>query len=92
MENFTFRELAHAIEKMSDEQKDMTVLIHIEDETTLRQMESLQFMHEDIYVNTEYPEEAGTLEELKSAYGEDFDIDKFQLSTPKGRPFIYDGN
>lgn len=46
----------------------------------------------DVYVNINDPDDAGSLEDLMLANGYDFDIEDYKLCTPKGTPFLWDGN
>lgn len=91
MEKFTWNDLLEQINKMDEEQRQRQVWAAIEDEDYFRCVKDVQFVPDDIYVNIEDNDEIGTLEDLKSVAGEDFDIDNYKLRTPKGTPFLWDG-
>lgn len=91
MKKFTWNDLLDKINKMSEEQRERQVWVSIEDEDYGRNIKDIQFIEEDIYVHIEENEEIGTLEDLKTVVGDDFDIENYKLLTPKGTPFLWDG-
>lgn len=91
MGKFTWNDLLNQINKMDEEQRERQVCVSIDDESYFKNVADVQFIEEDVYVNIEDNDEIGTLEDLKSVTGEDFNIDNYKLRTPKGTPFLWDG-
>lgn len=92
MEKYTWNDLAEDIKKMTEEQRNYQVCMSHNDDTYFLQARDLEFIEEDIYCDIEDSENSGTLADLKSMDGEDFDEANYKLVTPKGFPFLYDGN
>lgn len=92
MEKFTWDDLADAISKLPAEQRTKQVHMSIEDESKFRSVAGIETIQEDVYVNKNDDEDCGDLETLKDAHGNDFDQDDYSLITPKGYPFLWDGD
>ncbi|MFT4168515.1 MAG: hypothetical protein QM653_05285 [Dysgonomonas sp.] len=90
MKKFTWNDLQDQINKMNEEQRERQVCVSISDEG-FYSIEDIQFIEDDIYVNIEDNDEIGTLSDLRDSAGDDFDIENYRLTTPKGTPFLWDG-
>ena len=88
---FTWSDLEEALNKMPLDQKGKQVFSSIEDENTFRKVEDVQFVQNDIYVKKDEKEDYGDLEALKELHGEEFNESNYELITPKGTPFLWDG-
>lgn len=91
MKKFTWEQLGKAINRLPVEQKRKRVMVSIEDESVFRSVVGLETIPEDVYVNKEDFEDCGELEELREAYGKDFNKKEYRLATRKGTPFLWDG-
>lgn len=88
---FTWDDLAEAISKLPADERKKIVQIQIEDQTHFLRVVGLEVMQEDIYVNKDDSEDCATLEELKELHDDQFVESDYELSTPKGTPFLWDG-
>lgn len=84
---FTFRELKEAVNKLTDEQLEQSVVVYRE-ESGVR-VAGLDEEQTDRYVYINDPEDTGTLEELKERHGDEFVLEDYYL-IPKGRPFLWE--
>jgi len=91
MKNFTWDDLAEAISKLSPKQRKNKVFMSIDDESIFRHVEGVETVLQDVYVNKDNDEDCGSLEDLKDAWGDDFNKSDYRLSTKKGTPFLWDG-
>jgi hypothetical protein len=91
MRKFTWNDLAEKINELTSEQRESQVYMSFDDENRFRRIESLETIPEDVYVNKHDDEDSGSLEDLKSAWQEDFKKSDYRLSTKKGTPFLWDG-
>nr|DAL98541.1 MAG TPA: hypothetical protein [Caudoviricetes sp.] len=91
MKKFTWNDLLKKISEMSEEQREKQVCVSFEDNEYFKNIENVQFIEEDFYVHIEDNDEIGTLKDLKSIAGEEFDIQNYKLITAKGTPFLWDG-
>lgn len=90
---FTWDELASAIAAVPEDKRKGQVHISIDDETLFRKVKGVEIINDDIYVKNDMDyEDSGTLEQLKEFHGDDFDQTEYFLCTPKGTPFLWDGN
>ena len=88
-EKFTWVQLAEAIMKLPDEERLKQAYISIDDDGRFTKIAGLEVIENDVYVNTDNEDDAGSLEDLKSAHGEDFIEGDYVLATPKGTAFLY---
>jgi len=79
---YTWNDLKNFIPTLSEDQLQQEVLINLEDEPVKRV--EPEILDEDIYQSIDEPEEGGTLTDLKEALGDEFNIDEFRISFPKG--------
>lgn len=92
MGKFTWNDLLERINNMSEEQRQKQVLFFTGDDDSFKVIDDVEYVENDVYVNIYDQDEAGTLADLMLANGEDFNIEDYKLSTPKGTPFLWDGN
>lgn len=90
MKKFTWNDLAEAINKLPENEREKQVIMTHEDESHFRNAVELATIPEDIYFNNDDEEDGGTLEDLKYAHGEDFNMEDYKLVTTKGTPFLSD--
>lgn len=92
MKKFTWNDLQERINNMSEEQRQKEVYFLTGDDSSFKIIDDVEFVECDVYVNESDQDDAGTLEDLMLANGEDFNIEDYRLCTPKGTPFLWDGN
>lgn len=92
MKRFTWNDLQERIGSMSEEQRQEQVYFLTGDDDSFKVIDDVEYVENDVYVNINDPEDAGSLEDLLAANGYDFDIEDYKLCTPKGTPFLWDGN
>lgn len=85
----TWAELKEFANSLTHEQLANRVRAFIDDEPTARDVNFAETMGRDIYVHIEDDEDAGTLSDLQELHGEDFESDKYQLSTRADNPFLF---
>ena len=88
---FTWDDLADAIAKLPAEERQKSVCIAIEDEGTFRAVQNLETMEKDIYRHKQNDYDCADLETLKETCEGDFNIEDYELVTPAGTPFLWDG-
>jgi hypothetical protein len=89
MEKLTWRRLAETISNLSEEAKDKQAFILIGDESQGRPIKELCVVEEDIYADKGDYEDCGTIEDLEEAKGDEFNIEDYEISTPKGTAYLY---
>ena len=87
--NFTWNDLAKAINKLSLKQRKGKVFMQVDDESVFKKVSGLEIIETDVYVNKDDSEDCGTLEELEELHGEDFNKKDYRLCTPEGTPFLW---
>lgn len=92
MTKFTWNDLQERMNNMSEEQRQTQVFFLTGDDSSFKIIDDIEFIECDVYVNIYDQDDAGTLADLMLANGEDFNIEDYKLSTPKGTPFLWDGN
>lgn len=89
MRKFTWNDLLDQINSMDAEQRERQVCVSISDDG-FYSIKDVQFIEEDVYLHIEDNDEIDTLNNLKTINGDDFSIDDYKLTTPKGRPSLWD--
>ena len=87
--SITWAELKTFVDKIPEEKLNDTAFVQFSDETHARPLFEPHFTDDDIWVHKEDNEDAATLEELKYLHDEEFKIEDYRLSTPKGTPFLW---
>lgn len=85
---FTYRDLKEEINKLSEDQLDKQVYVCREDSSV--KVGYLEITKEDIYRHIDDDEERGTLEELKGMAGDEFELENYELATPKDFPILFE--
>lgn len=85
----TWKTLKEFVDSMTPEQLEKNAYVLFEDSNTGIPIIEGLFLEEDVLRNPEDEEEIGTIPELKELMGENFNIDGFEIATPKGTPFLY---
>jgi len=80
-------DLKDFIDHLSEDQLRQDILFAEEDGPTRKISPSV--LEDDVYYNTDEPEDCGTLEELKEN-DSDFNIENYQKSFSKGTVFFFD--
>ena len=86
---FTWRQLKEFANRLTEEQLNTKVGLFFDDNSYAKPIEEAFQMQDDIYVNKDNDEDGGSLEVLKEAHGDDFNIEDYELSTKKGTPFLW---
>lgn len=89
--SYTWNSLLKAISNLSPEQREKQVFFTYEDESRFKKIHGLETIPEDVYINKDNDEDCGDLETLKEVHGDDFKEEDYELVTPKGTPFLWDG-
>lgn len=87
IETITWADLKEEANKMSEEQLNTPVFLAQDDEYWVK-INEVVFVEEDIYVNKDDNEDAGTLKELKELHDDDFVLENYRLMSKKGTPFL----
>lgn len=86
-QTITWADLKEAANKMSEEQLNTPVFIAQDDEYWVK-INEIVLVEEDIYVNKDDDEDAGTLSELKELHDDEFVLENYRLMSKKGTPFL----
>lgn len=89
MTQVTWKQLREFIGTLTPEELEQPVSAFVEDRQYAIPLIEPFRMEKDIYVHVDDDDDAGTLDDLKSAHEEEFDPANYRLSTPKGKPFLY---
>jgi hypothetical protein len=83
----TWSDLKEAANKMNEEQLNTPVFLAQDDEYWIK-INDVVLVEEDIYVNTDDNDDAGTLDELQELHEDEFVLGNYRLMAKKGTPFL----
>jgi|JI10StandDraft_1071094.scaffolds.fasta_scaffold202440_5 hypothetical protein len=86
-ETITWADLKEAANKMSEEQLNTPVYLAQDDEYWIK-INEVVLVEEDIYVNNDDNDDAGTLKELQELHEDEFVLENYKLMAEKGTPFL----
>lgn len=80
--DWTLGDLKNFLSELSDEQLKQPIRLGKDDEPVFCIFPFI--MQEDLYYNVNEHEDCGTIAELIEIWGDEFDIEDYQISFPKG--------
>lgn len=83
----TWADLKEAANKMNEEQLNTPVYIAQDDEYWIK-INEVVLVEEDIYVNKDDNDDAGSLKELKELHDDEFVLENYRLMAKKDTPFL----
>lgn len=86
-ETITWADLKEAANKMNEEQLKNPVFLAQDDDYWIK-INEVALVEEDVYVNNDDNDDAGTLHELKELNGDEFKLEDYKLIAKKGTPFL----
>ncbi|GGG97467.1 hypothetical protein [Pedobacter zeae] len=85
----TWKELKDFVNSIPEEFLDKKVHILVSDESEGKKLNEPFFLEEDTWCHKDcFPDDCGKLEDLKFM-DDEFDINNYEIITPKGTPFLW---